>query len=87
MIGAASPGSFAIGKKRVKNSPAAGLRHIESSFHLYDSLQKRIWNYAETCYEEVRSAEQWASYLESCGFTVERALRALSPMVLSVPGT
>ncbi|MBR0082839.1 MAG: amidohydrolase [Bacteroidales bacterium] len=72
MIGAASPGSFAIGKKRVKNSPAAGLRHIESSFHLYDSLQKRIWNYAETCYKEVRSAEQWASYLESCGFTVER---------------
>lgn len=58
--------------RKPKKSPAAGLNYLESSFHLYDSLQKRIWNYAETAYKEFKSAEQWASFLESQGFTVER---------------
>ena len=49
-----------------------GLRYLDANFHLYDSLQKRIFNIAETAYKEFESAEQWASFLESQGFSVER---------------
>ena len=61
----------------MKNSPAAGLRYIDGSFRLYDSLQKRIWNYAETGYKEFKSAEQWASFLEGEGFKVERGVAGI----------
>ena len=64
-------------KVRARKAQTAGLRYLDSSFHLYDSLQKRIWNYAETGYTEFRSAEQWASFLESQGFTVERGVAGI----------
>lgn len=65
------------GGRALKKGPAAGLRHLDGSFKLYDSLQKRVWNYAETGYNEVRSAELWASYLESRGFKVERGVAGI----------
>ena len=49
-----------------------GIKYLDTNFHLYDSLQKRIFNIAETAYKEFESAEQWASFLESQGFSVER---------------
>ena len=64
--------SEAYGIRKPKKSPAAGLSYLDRSFHLYDSLQKCVWNYAETAYKEERSAELWASHLESRGFRVER---------------
>lgn len=68
----AAPGAEGKCLPRKAKSPAAGLNYLDASFHLYDSLQKCIWNYAETAYDEVKSAGLWASFLEKEGFTVER---------------
>ena len=54
-----------------------GLRYLDANFHLYDSLQKRIFNYAETAYKEFKSVEQWTSFLESQGFSVERGVAGI----------
>ena len=56
LCSAVLPSGASGGRKAMKNSPATGLRYLESSFHLYDSLQKRIWNYAETAYNEMDDA-------------------------------
>ncbi|MBQ1717641.1 MAG: M20/M25/M40 family metallo-hydrolase, partial [Bacteroidales bacterium] len=77
LCSAVLPSGASGGRKAMKNSPATGLRYLESSFHLYDSLQKRIWNYAETAYNERKSAEQWASFLEGEGFKVERGVAGI----------
>ena len=74
---ALSVAAAATGGGRSRKSPSAGLKYLDTHFHLYDSLQKRIWNYAETGYTEFRSAEQWASFLESQGFTVERGVAGI----------
>ena len=54
-----------------------GIKYLDANFHLYDSLQKRIFNIAETAYKEFKSAEQWASFLESQGFSVERGVAGI----------
>ncbi|MBO4670345.1 MAG: amidohydrolase, partial [Bacteroidales bacterium] len=74
---AAVPEVQAARKKAVRNSPAAGLNYLDKSFSVYDALQKRIWNYAETAYTEERSAAELASLLESRGFTVERGVAGI----------
>ena len=71
---------------RIKRTPAPGLKYLDSSFHLYDSLQKRIWNYAETGYKEFKSSEQWASFLESQGFTVERGVAGIPTAFVATYG-
>ena len=55
-----------------KGKADIGVKYLDAHFAMYDSLQKSIFNYAETAYGEFRSAEQWTRYLESEGFTVER---------------
>ena len=55
-----------------KGKADIGVKYLDAHFAMYDSLQKCIFNYAETAYGEFRSAEQWTRYLESEGFTVER---------------
>ena len=55
-----------------KGKADIGVKYLDAHFAMYDSLQKSIFNYAETAYGEIRSVEQWTRYLESEGFTVER---------------
>ena len=57
-------------KKAARND--IGIKYLDASFHLYDSLQKRIFNYAETAYKEFKSVEQWTSFLQGLGFSIER---------------
>ena len=73
--------------RKAKKTPAAGLEYLDSSFSLYDSLQKRIWNYAETAYKEFKSSEQWASFLESQGFTVERGAAGIPTAFVATFGS
>ncbi len=54
-----------------------GIKYLDASFKLYDSLQKQIFNFAETGYKEFRSVEQWTNFLESQGFTVERGVAGI----------
>ena len=72
---------------KVKKSPAVGLKYLDSNFQLYDSLQKRIWNYAETGYKEFKSAEQWTSFLESQGFTVEKGVAGIPTAFVATYGS
>lgn len=60
-----------------KGKTDIGAKYLDTHFALYDSLQKSIFNYAETAYRETRSAEQWASFLESEGFLVERGVAGI----------
>ena len=77
VIGAAAPEVMAARKKPVRSSPAAGLQYLDRNFAVFDALQKRIWNYAETAYTEERSAEELASFLERRGFKVERGVAGI----------
>ena len=54
-----------------------GIKYLDANFKLYDSLQKQIFNFAETGYKEFRSVEQWTNFLESQGFTVERGVAGI----------
>ena len=54
-----------------------GIKYLDASFKLYDSLQKQIFIFAETGYKEFRSVEQWTDFLESQGFTVERGVAGI----------
>ena len=66
----------ATGRVR-KKAPDPGMMHLQTSFHVYDSLQKRIFGFAETAYREKRSAEMWCDYLRSQGFAVERGVAGI----------
>lgn len=74
-------------KKSVKKGKAdVGIKYLDASFKLYDSLQKQIFNFAETGYKEFRSAEQWASFLESQGFNVERGVAGIPTAFVATYG-
>ena len=66
---------------------SVGMRYLDSSFHLYDSLQRRIWNYAETGYNEVQSARQWTEFLRSQGFTVETGVAGIPTAFIATYGS
>ena len=63
-----------------------GIKYLDASFKLYDSLQKQIFIFAETGYKEFRSAEQWASFLESQGFSVERGVAGIPTAFVATYG-
>ena len=87
LVGAAAPGAMAARKKPVRSSPAAGLQYLDRNFAVFDALQKRIWNYAETAYTEERSSEELASFLESRGFKVERGVAGIPTAFVASYGT
>ena len=87
VVGAAAPGAMAARKKPVRSSPAAGLQYLDRNFAVFDALQKRIWNYAETAYTEERSSEELASFLESRGFKVERGVAGIPTAFVASYGT
>ena len=66
-------------KKARRSDGMVGIRYLDSHFHLYDSLQKQIFNLAETAYDEYRSADQWMTFLTSQGFTVSGEWPAFPP--------
>ena len=62
---------------RKKLRSDAGIKYLDTHFALYDSLQKNIFNYAETAYKEFKSVEQWTTFLESQGFQVQRGVAGI----------
>ena len=75
------------GARPKKNQDQVGLRYLEGHFHLYDSLQKNIFNYAETGYKEVRSVAQWTSFLREQGFTVEEGVAGIPTAFVATYGS
>ena len=50
--------TLAVSLQAAKKPKAdVGIKYLDASFKLYDSLQKQIFNFAETGYKEFRSAE------------------------------
>ena len=66
--------------------PDAGLHYIDSHFHLYDSLQKQIHGFAETGYNEHRSADLLCRHLEQHGFRVERSVAGIPTAFIATYG-
>jgi aminobenzoyl-glutamate utilization protein B len=63
--------------KKDAKTQSAGIVYLDSSFGLYDSLQKAVFNYAETGYNELRSSAQWCAFLERNGFRVTRGIAGI----------
>lgn len=64
----------------------AGLRYLDSHFHLYDSLQKQIHGFAETGYNEHRSADLLCRHLEQHGFRIERGVAGIPTAFIATYG-
>ncbi len=55
----------------------AGMSYLDANFRLYDSIQKRIHGFAETGYNEYRSAELLCDHLERNGFRIEKGVAGI----------
>ena len=78
---------LSLSATRPKKTAPVGLRYLDTHFHLYDSLQKQIFRFAETGYRETRSVQQWISFLESQGFTVERRAAGIPTAFVATYGS
>ena len=65
---------------------AAGMQYLDRSFHLYDSLQKRIHGFAETGYNEHRSADLLCRHLEQHGFRIEKGVAGIPTAFIATFG-
>ena len=86
LVGLSVTPAFSAKKSR-RSDVTVGIRYLDSRFHLYDSLQKRIFNLAETAYDEYRSADQWINFLTSEGFTVERGVAGIPTAFVATYGS
>lgn len=72
---------------RQKKADDAGLRYLDANFHTYDSLQKRLFNFAETGYKEVKSVALLTGFLEKQGFKVERGVAGIPTAFVATYGS
>ena len=77
----------ALSAPRPRKNEALGLRYLDANFHLYDSLQKQIFRFAETGYQEERSVRQWVTFLASQGFTVEEGVAGIPTAFVATYGS
>ena len=77
----------AVSAPRPRKNEAAGLRYLDANFHLYDSLQKQIFRFAETGYQEERSVRQWTTFLASQGFSVEQGVAGIPTAFVATYGS
>lgn len=64
--------------KSIKKSvQRCGIEYLDGSFAVYDKMQKQLHGFAEPGYQEYRSAELLAGFLEKNGFTVERGVAGI----------
>lgn len=73
--------------RRNAKMQSVGMQYLQSHFHLYDSLQHRIFEYAETGYNEVRSAEALCLHLEANGFRIERGVAGIPTAFVATFGS
>ena len=71
-----APAAGARVKKDLR-AASAGVKYLDGTFALYDSLQRQIFDYAEVGYHEYKSAEALCRHLEENGFTVERGIAGI----------
>ncbi len=77
----------AVSAPRPRKNEAAGLLYLDANFHLYDSLQKQIFRFAETGYQEERSVRQWTTFLSSQGFSVEQGVAGIPTAFVATYGS
>ena len=65
----------------------AGTEYINTSFAVYDAMQKKIHSLAEPGYLEYQSAGLLASHLEENGFTVERGVAGIPTAFIATYGS
>lgn len=76
-----------LGNRKPDKLNNVGMEYLNSHFHLYDSLQKRIFRYAEIAYDEYESSEMWCQFLESQGFKVERGVAGIPTAFIATFGS
>lgn len=62
------------------------VKSIESDRAVYEKAAQHIWEYAETCFEERRSAEELARILEKEGFAVTRSVAGMETAFVAQAG-
>lgn len=63
-----------------------GLDYLDKTFHLYDSIQKRIHGLAEPGYCEYQSVEVLAGHLRENGFSIEAGVAGLPTAFVATYG-
>lgn len=69
-----------LGQARTRNDArlkSIGYEYIAANFDLYHQMQNRIYNYAETGYNEVKSSAELAEHLRLNGFSIEKGVGGL----------
>ena len=82
-----APQQTAARGRKVDKTATSGYRHLNDNFALYDSLQKCIFRFAETGYNEYRSSELMCEFLEQNGFTVERGVADIPTAFVATYGS
>ena len=73
--------------RKAEKMLSIGMTYLQDHFHLYDSLQYRIFTFAETGYNEVRSAEALCKHLEDNGFRIEKGVAGIPTAFIATFGT
>ncbi|MDR2858986.1 MAG: amidohydrolase, partial [Mediterranea sp.] len=80
------PGSFAQkNKKNPLNN--VSIEYLNSSFSVYDKLQKQIWNNPELCFIETKSSGFLQAHLKEIGFTVEGGVAGMPTAFVATYGS
>ena len=64
-----------------------GYEYIAANFDLYHQMQNRIYNYAETGYNEVKSSAELAEHLRLNGFLIEKGVGGLPTAFTAIFGS
>ena len=70
-----------------KDVQRCGLEYLESNFSTYDALHKRIHGFAEPGYQEYRSSETLAAFLEERDFVLERGVAEIPTAFVATYGS
>ena len=75
------------GKVVKKSVQRCGIDYLESSFAVFDRMQKQLHSFAEPGYQEYRSSALLASFLEDNGFTVEKGVAGIPTAFVATYGS
>lgn len=64
-----------------------GIEYLDSSFAMYDRIQKQLHGFAEPGYQENRSSALLAAFLEENGFSVERGVAGIPTAFVATYGS
>jgi len=76
-----------VSKAEKEKMTSVGMKYLDDNFTLYHALSGEVHKYAETGYNEFRSAEAFAKHLEANGFKVDRGVAGIPTAFVATFGS